>query len=331
MTNDILKVKNLKIKKIGNIKFISIIHNKSRQNSISNFKSNKNRNLIIKISIINILTNIFLACLKLFAGYFGKSYALITDAFHSFSDVFVNVLVILGVKISSKKADNKYKYGYERFECALSIILSFILFTVGLFIALNNFERLTKKETVESLTPNMVALIISIVSVVTKILMFIISFIIAKKTNSNILKADAFHNLSDTFSLVGIFIGIIGSMLGFSFMDLVASIFICLLIFKVSIDVFVDSIKKMIDRSAPSEIEKEIENIIMNRSYSDGCEIKTRLFGNFIMVDADVIVNDNLSLSEQGYFINKLENDIKFKNEMVKDCKVRFVYKNNKN
>ena len=58
-----------------------------------------------KVSIISIIGNTFLALFKLFAGIFSHSSAMVSDAVHSFSDVFSSIVVIIGIKLSSKEPD----------------------------------------------------------------------------------------------------------------------------------------------------------------------------------------------------------------------------------
>ena len=77
----------------------------------------------VKVSTVSIILNIILSLLKLVAGIFGKSMAMLSDAVHSLSDVFGSIIVIIGVKISKKKEDNDHQYGHDRMECLASLAL----------------------------------------------------------------------------------------------------------------------------------------------------------------------------------------------------------------
>ncbi len=96
----------------------------------------------IKVSKVSIIVNLVLSLLKLMAGVFAASYAMITDAIHSASDVFSSIIVIIGVKIANKKSDKSHQYGHERFECIASIILSTILILTGLGIGISGIENI---------------------------------------------------------------------------------------------------------------------------------------------------------------------------------------------
>ena len=80
----------------------------------------------IKVSIITLIGNIVLSLFKFISGIIGHSNAMISDAIHSFSDVVSTIIVIIGIKISSKKEDREHQYGHERFENVASIILAFL-------------------------------------------------------------------------------------------------------------------------------------------------------------------------------------------------------------
>ena len=96
----------------------------------------------IKVSKISIIINLILSLFKLLAGIFAVSYAMISDAIHSASDVISSIIVIIGVKIAHKKSDKSHPYGHERFECVASIILSLILILTGLGIGISGVQNI---------------------------------------------------------------------------------------------------------------------------------------------------------------------------------------------
>ena len=83
------------------------------------------------ICVVSIGVNLALTVFKLIAGIIGNSYAMISDAIHSASDVLSTLIVMIGVKVASKKADRKHPYGHERFECVAAIILAVMLAVTG--------------------------------------------------------------------------------------------------------------------------------------------------------------------------------------------------------
>ena len=86
------------------------------------------KEVAIKVSTYTIIVNSILTILKLIAGIIAHSGAMISDAVHTASDVFSTVVVMIGVTISAKEADEKHQYGHERLECVAAILLAVILF-----------------------------------------------------------------------------------------------------------------------------------------------------------------------------------------------------------
>ena len=83
--------------------------------------------IAMKVSWNTIVANILLTIFKMVAGIGGRSAAMVSDALHSLSDVLSTMVVMVGVKMAGKKADDKHPYGHERFESVAAIILSIML------------------------------------------------------------------------------------------------------------------------------------------------------------------------------------------------------------
>ena len=104
-----------------------------------------NKNLAMTVTTINIIENTVLTAFKMFAGIFGKSAAMVSDALHSLSDVVSTLIVKIGVRMANQAPDNEHPYGHERFECVAAIILSAILFITGAGIGFKKYMRMAQK------------------------------------------------------------------------------------------------------------------------------------------------------------------------------------------
>ena len=90
-----------------------------------------NQTLALSTVKKGIALNVFLAASKFAAGILGHSAALVSDAVDSASDIFSNLIVMAGIKISHKASDMEHQYGHERMECVASIIMSALLALAG--------------------------------------------------------------------------------------------------------------------------------------------------------------------------------------------------------
>lgn len=280
-----------------------------------------NEKIAIKVSVISIILNCLLTLIKFISGVISKSSAMISDSVHSLSDVLSTFVVIIGVKISNKKADSDHPYGHERIECVSAIILSGMLFIIGALIGINGIKNVTNSSNL--VMPGVLALIASIISIISKEAMYQYTIRVSKKINSAALKADAWHHRSDALSSIGSFIGILGSRLGFKIFDPLASVIISLCIIKVSIDIFKDAIDKMVDKSCDKEvIDKVISVIEKNESVKNIDDIKTRQFGNKAYVDVEISVDENLLLKDAHKVAEEIHDSVENEIDFVKHCMV---------
>ena len=274
----------------------------------------------MRVSIITLLGNVFLSIIKIISGIVGKSVAMISDGIHSLSDIISTIIVILGLKISNKEADNVHQYGHERFENVASIILSFLLFLTGIILVLNGIKTINENN---FLIPSKITLLIAFISIITKELMYQYTIYISKKYNSSSLKADAWHHRSDALSSIVSLVGIYFTIKGYVYMDLIASILISIIILKISIQIFIESIDKMLDTSVSLETIKEIESIVLNTKGVKGIDLlKTRQFGNKIYIDLEINANRNITFEKAHDVAHNVHDNIENNIKEVKHCMV---------
>ena len=190
-----------------------------------------------RVTFITILGNILLAILKLSAGILAHSGAMISDAVHSASDVLSTVVVIIGIRLSSKAPDKEHPYGHERMECVAAILLSMVLFITGLGIGTDAVQTIRWGNNEDLQAPGLLALFAAIASILIKEAMYRYTRYHAKRIDSGALLADAWHHRTDALSSVGALLGIGGAMLGFPLLDPIASLVIFLFIAKAAYDI----------------------------------------------------------------------------------------------
>lgn len=278
--------------------------------------------IIIKVSNVTIIGNILLSILKFIAGIFGHSKAMISDAIHSLSDVISTIIVIVGVKIASKKSDEEHPYGHEKFECIAALLLSYMLFTVSIIIGYSGIKEISSGSYIHAI-PNLLSLIMAFVSILGKEAMYWYTIKHARKLKSDALKADAWHHRSDALSSIGALIGIIGSMCGIKILDSIASIIIALFIIKVAIDIFIDAVNKVIDKACDKKMELEIRKIIENHKEVIKIDVlKSRLFGSKIYVDCEISLNSRMSLKKSHAIAESIHDELEEKIKDIKHCMI---------
>ena len=264
-----------------------------------------------KVSFVTIIGNILLSVMKLIAGFVAHSNAMISDAIHSASDVFSTFVVIIGIKLASKKADKEHPYGHERLECVAAIVLSMVLFITGFGIGTAALKNITSGDYNNIVVPGILALVAAIVSIVSKEAMYWYTRYNAKRIDSSALMADAWHHRSDAFSSIGALIGIAGARLGFPIMDSIASLIIFVFIIKAAYDIFKDAIDKMVDHACDDDTVNQIRECVMKHEDVLGIDmLQTRIFGNKIYVDLEIATDGSYTLSKAHTIAESVHDDI---------------------
>lgn len=282
-----------------------------------------NKDIAMHTSRVSIYVNVLLALGKFIAGFLAHSSAMISDAIHSASDVFSTFIVMFGITISNKQSDEDHQYGHERFESAAAIVLSVILAVTGLEIGISGISVIFGGDYDSLSIPGIAALIAAIVSIIVKEAMYWYTRSAAKKIRSDVLMADAWHHRSDSLSSIGAFIGVLGSRMGYPVLDSIASVFICICILKVAVDIFREAMNKMVDKACPDDVVEDIKKVILSVDGVKGVDLlRTRLFGSKIYVDVEISADGDKSLRETHLIAENVHDKIESNFADVKHCMV---------
>ena len=251
-----------------------------------------------KVSAVSMAVNAVLTVFKLAAGLIAHSGAMVSDALHSASDIFSGLIVMIGVRISSKAPDEGHPYGHERFECIAALLLSGILAIVGGSVGLQAVRDIISGRAQEMEAPGLLALLAALVSILVKEGLFWYTRGIARRFRSTALHAEAWHQRSDALSSVGALIGIAGARLGVPVMEPIASFIIAVFIIRVAVRIFREAVDQVVDRSCGSETEDALRATALEQQGVMGVELlHTRMFGNRIYVDLEIAADPDLTLA----------------------------------
>ena len=224
-----------------------------------------------RVTIACIVGNILLTALKLLAGIFGGSKAMVSDALHSASDIIATAVVLIGIRIAKKPVDKEHPYGHGKIEPITAAFVGVTLIFAAIIIVKGIIEAIIAHTFT---TPTVLALIAALLSIIVKEAMYRVTFSIGKKIGSEAKKADALHHRSDAFSSIGTLIGISGSMIGKwlgigfpEYLDPIAGAVVACFILKIAYDILKHALKGLMD-SSPDE--EKIKRIIKTASDVSG-------------------------------------------------------------
>ena len=285
----------------------------------------------VRVSRVSIAGNIFLFLFKLTVGLVSRSAALLSDAVHSAADVFSVFIVLWGIRLAAKAPDAEHPYGHERFECLAAMLLSFILGVTGLFIGKSAAQGLMSAPAEAPMLPSAAALLAAGVSVLLKEGLFRYTRRYARRLGSAALMAHARHHRSDAMATAAVFIGVGGSRLGLVRTESAASLLVCCFIFKAAVDIFRDAAEKLVDRSCPETLCRELLACAQGVAGVLGAACpRSREFGNRVCAELEISADALLTLAEADALADTVRRRIEAAFPVVKHLTV-IVFPTKKN
>lgn len=181
-----------------------------------------------KSPLVSVVVNLFLSTGQIIAGLFSGSQGLIADGIHSLSDLIADFVVLIANKKSRKPSDSDHHYGHWRYENGASLILGAILMVVGVGMLWSAVDKLLHPETIQSV--HVTALWVALAALIAKETLFRYMLAVAKRIQSSLLIANAWHARSDAASSVVVAVGIVGNLAGIVWLDPVAALLVGVLI-----------------------------------------------------------------------------------------------------
>ncbi|HEX5397617.1 MAG TPA: cation diffusion facilitator family transporter [Verrucomicrobiae bacterium] len=164
----------------------------------------------LRATFIGMVTNFCLSAVKLVAGIFGHSHALIADAVESFADVFSSLIVWRGVVVAAEPADEDHPYGHGKAEPIAAAIVSVMLLFAAYWIAEKSFSEISTPHH----APAAFTLIVLIVVVIVKEMLFRFVRREGRAVDNLAVRADARHHRSDAITSFAAGIGISIALIG---------------------------------------------------------------------------------------------------------------------
>lgn len=250
-----------------------------------------------RVTLVSVLWNLVLTVSQIIIGLVGNSQALVADGVHTLSDVFTDFMVLFALKHGRKDADAEHPYGHARFETAVTLLLGIMLVVVGAGIAINAGIRLATAQTF--IIPSAITLWVAVTTLTAKEGLYRYTMRIAKRYDSNLLRANAWHHRSDALSSLIVAAGIGGSMLGFGYLDSAAAIVVALMVIKVGGGLAWQALRELVDTGLPPHQLESIRRVILSISGVKALHLlRTRRVGGKALADVHIIVDDHLSVSE---------------------------------
>lgn len=221
--------------------------------------SENREKVIVKTSIIGILTNLFLVGFKAFVGLMSGSIAVILDAVNNLSDALSSVVTIIGTKLGAKKPDKKHPLGYGRIEYLSSMIVAALVLYAGLTALVESVKKIIKPQAADY---NATAIIIISVAIVVKLLLGTYVKHQGKKVNSGALAASGSDALFDAILSSSVLASAIVFLIFHVSLEAYVGVVISAFIIKAGIEMMIETLNDIIGKRADADMSKELKRTI---------------------------------------------------------------------
>lgn len=277
----------------------------------------ENKKEVKKVGIVGIVANLFLLCLKVIGGIFFKSQGLIADAVNSFGDVFSSLVTFIGGKISEKPEDNDHEFGHGKAEYVASFLIGMFMIIVGADTLYTSSLSAIKNRVFEV---SYILTLIPIITIITKIILFIYTKHIAKKKHNDLINANSLDHRNDVMLSAGVLIGILFGYKGYYFVDGIVGSIISLIIIITGIKIAAKAYDILIDKCIDANISSELKEEIMKfEGVNHIDDIKSKPTGDKHILIIKISVNPNMTVLESHKIAGKIREQMR-KNEKVYDA-----------
>lgn len=263
---------------------------------------------IEKASILGIIGNIFLSIIKGIIGFTTNSQSMIADALNSIGDVFSSLMSYIGNKIARTPRDEDHDLGHGKAEYIYSLIISEVIILVGLNTIYKSIISIYKNEV---LTPNVFLIIVCIITIITKLGLYLYTNKLYKKYNNILLEASSKDHISDIFITVSNLIAIILSFMNVLYIDGIIGILICIWLIKNGVELFIKSYNVLMDKTMDLNTKDKVLNIV--KKYKDIKKIQhfnTTSVGYQYQISLTIFVDGNMKTIKSHEIADKLEKEI---------------------
>ncbi len=276
----------------------------------------------LRTTFLGLGVNACLAVLKLLAGIFGHSHALVADAVESMADVFSSIVVWRGVVVAEAPADEDHPYGHGKAEPLAAAVVSAMLLVAAAWIVIGAFQGISRPHP----APRPFTLIVLVVVIIVKEILYRFTSHVAETIESSAVASDAWHHRSDAITsfaaAIGITIALWGGK-GFESADDWAAVAAACVIAWNGARLLRPAMNDLMDRSPNLEIIERIKKIaetVPDVARVEKCLV--RKMGYQYFVDMHVEVDPQMTVFRSHQIAHDVKNKVREQIPRVRDVLV---------
>ncbi len=264
----------------------------------------------IKAARLSIVSNTVLVGMKLGVGLFTGSVSVLSEAVHSAADLLASWIAWFSVSHSDLPADEQHPYGHGKLEGLSGMAEALLIFAAALYIIYEAVQKIISRTAPHSLDLGIAVMFVSVVAnyLITRYL-----FKVARRTDSLALEADAEHLRTDVYTSLGVLGGLaLARITGVVLFDPLVAIAVALLILHAAWRLTRSALESLMDEQLPLSDVDVVKAVFDGEPRVRGYhKLRTRKSGSARHVDAHVLLDDHLTLTESHDLTEELEDRIR--------------------
>lgn len=241
--------------------------------------------------------------MKLTVGWYGHSDALFADGFHSLNDVAVDVVMLIFIGISYRHANERFAYGYGKFETFSCFLISMLMIFISMMIGIEGVKKIVDYAHGQVLEhPDVWTIVAVFVAMGAKECLYRYYTREGRRLDSMALQGAGWHHRLDALSSVAVLIGVAGAhFLGekWRVLDPCASLAIAVMILFPAVRLLTLSFSELMDAQLPRvELDKAVNAVETVPGVQEVSDLKARRSGHSRIFDVTVRVNPQMSVAQ---------------------------------
>lgn len=266
--------------------------------------SNTNPQLARRGIYLSIVTYVIISTAKLLVGYSFDSDAVFADGLNNFTDSFASIALLVGMILSQRPADQNHRYGHYKIETITTLIMSFVIFYIGITVTIDSTTALINQEYA---APTPINAVVGLSSGVIMSGVYWYNNRLSNKLNSPSLKASAKDNLSDALTSFATALSVVLSRTGILWLDGAMAIVVGLIIIKSGYDIFKESAFSLSDGFPQEDLDNYRKIVLMVSGVRAVSDIRGRNYGANVYIDITILVDPEISVQAGHAITEKVE------------------------
>lgn len=266
--------------------------------------SNTNPQIARRGIYLSIVTYVIISIAKLLVGYRFDSDAVFADGLNNFTDSFASIALLVGMILSQRPADQNHRYGHYKIETITTLIMSFVIFYIGITVTIDSTTALINQEYA---APTPINAVVGLSSGVIMSGVYWYNNRLSNKLNSPSLKASAKDNLSDALTSFATALSVVLSRTGILWLDGAMAIVVGLIIIKSGYDIFKESAFSLSDGFPQEDLDNYRKIVLMVSGVRAVSDIRGRNYGANVYIDITILVDPEISVQAGHAITEKVE------------------------